>query len=120
VKRREHQAEPRHERQPASPAEWTVGQLKAALAAIPDETPLVVNAVDPIVPEFCDPQVIVGAGFGSVDWSDGYGLEQSKTFGLDCAIPERQLETWPDPLPQWLNPHREPGRGAQAEPEAGS
>jgi hypothetical protein len=120
VKRQEHQAETCQQCQPAWRAAWTAGQLMAALATVPDDTPLVVNAVDPIEPDLRDPQVIVGAGFGKVGSGDGHGLDQSTTFGLDCAILEGQLEIWPDRLPRWLNPHREPRPGARAEPEAGS
>jgi hypothetical protein len=82
--------------QPAVHAAWTVGQLRAALAGIPDDTPLVVNAVDTSDPECADEQVVVGAGFGTVDWGDGYGLEQDVLFGLDCEMPEAQLSTRPD------------------------
>jgi hypothetical protein len=62
----------------------TVGQLRAALEGIPDDTPLIVNAADLTDPEFCDQQVITSAGFGLVDWGDGYGLEPDTVFGLDC------------------------------------
>jgi hypothetical protein len=81
---------------PAMHAAWTAGQLKAALADLPDNTPVAVRAVDGYDPQVCDEQVITGAGFGTVDWGDGYGPEQSKVFGLDCEIPEDQLETRPD------------------------
>ena len=81
---------------PAKRAAWTVGQLKAALAAIPDDTPLVVNAVDTSDPNAADEQVIVGAGFGMVDWGDGYGPERDAIFGLECEIPEGPLWTRPE------------------------
>jgi Family of unknown function (DUF6225) len=77
-------------------AAWTVGQLRAALAAIPDDTPLVVNAADPSDPNTADEQVIVGAGFGRIDWGDGYGLETDTVFALSCEIPEGELRTRPD------------------------
>ena len=82
--------------QPAIHAAWTVGQLKAALAEIPDDTPLVVNAVAADDPDFADSQVIVGAGFGTVNWGDGYGDERDTIFGLDCEMPEGELRTRPD------------------------
>src|SRR5690348_8713617 len=45
---------------PAMRAAWTPGQLKAALAGLPDDTPLAVNAVDTTDPAVVDEQVIVG------------------------------------------------------------
>ncbi len=82
----------------ASPpcAAWTAGQLKAALAVIPDDTPLAVNAVDTSDPDVADEQVIVGAGSGTVDWGDGYGPERDAIFGLECEIPEGLLRTRPE------------------------
>jgi hypothetical protein len=72
---------------PAMRAAWTVGQLRAALAGIPDDTPLVVNTADACDPAVADEQVIVDARFGAADWGDGYGPEPDTMFGLDCAIP---------------------------------
>jgi hypothetical protein len=77
-------------------AAWTARQLKAALAGIPEDTPLVVNAVDANYPDLADEQVIVGAGFGTVDWGDGYGPEPDGVLGLDCEIPEGLLRIKPD------------------------
>lgn len=62
----------------------TVGQLRAALEGIPDDTPLIVNAADLTDPEFVDEQVITSTGFGLVNWGDGYGLEPDNVFGLNC------------------------------------
>lgn len=81
---------------PAMRAAWTVGQLRAALAGIPDDTPLAANTADPNDPSVADDQVIVGAGFGTVDWGDGYGPEPAAIFGLECEIPENLLQTRPD------------------------
>jgi hypothetical protein len=92
----QHGADGCAECQPAIHAAWTVGQLRAALAAIPDDTPLVVNAVDTSAPDFADEQVLVGAGFGTVNWGDGYGPEPDTFFGLDCEMPERLLRKKPD------------------------
>lgn len=64
----------------------TVGQLRAALAGIPDDTPLVVNAADLTSPDVVDEQVITGTGFGTVDWGDGYGLEPDNVFALNCDL----------------------------------
>jgi hypothetical protein len=71
---------------------WTVGTLRSALAGIPDDTPLVISAADVDDPDFAIEQVITGAGFGTIDCGDGYGPEQSKVFGLGCAIPEGPIE----------------------------
>lgn len=62
----------------------TVGELRTALECVPDDTPLLVNAEDTQDPEFLDEQFIESAGFGRVDWGDGYGLEQDAFFGLNC------------------------------------
>jgi len=91
---------------PAMREAWTVGQLKAALSAIPDDTPLMVRAVDASDPEFADEQVVVGAGFGTVDWGDGYGPEPDTLFGLECEVSEALLRTKP------ARPRRRPGSGA--------
>jgi len=80
---------------PALRAAWTVGQLRAALAGLPDDTPLVVNAAGTGDPNVADEQVIVGAGFGSVNWGDGYGVERDTLFGLDCEMPEELLRKRP-------------------------
>jgi len=81
---------------PAVRAAWSAGQLKRALAAIPDGTPLVVNAVDTSDPQVADEQVVVGAGFGTVNWGDGYGPERDAFFALDCEMPEGTLRSKPD------------------------
>ncbi len=54
------------------------------------------NAVDTSDPDVADEQVVVGAGFGIVNWGDGYGPERDTVFGLDCAIPEGLLRSKPD------------------------
>jgi hypothetical protein len=77
-------------------AAWSAGQLREALAAIPDDTPLVVNAVDASDPGVADEQVVTGAGFGIVNWGDGYGFERDTVFGLDCEMPEGLLRSKPD------------------------
>jgi hypothetical protein len=64
----------------------TVGQLRAVLAGIADDTPLIVNAADPQDPDIADSQVIAAAGFGRVDWGDGRGLVEDSLFGLDCRL----------------------------------
>jgi hypothetical protein len=62
----------------------TVGQLRAALDGVPDDTPLIVNAADPEAVEFIDEQMIIGAGFGRIDWGDGRGLVRDTVLGLNC------------------------------------
>lgn len=65
----------------------TVGQLRAALEGIPDETPLAVNAADPDYPtDSVTEQVITSAGFGLINWGDGYGLEPDNVFALNCNL----------------------------------
>lgn len=70
----------------------TVGTLRAAIAGIPDDTPLVINAADFDDPGLVVEQVITGAGFGTIDWGDGHGPEQGTVFGLDCEIPDGPIE----------------------------
>ncbi len=65
----------------------TVGQLRAALDGIPDDTPLTVNAADPDYPaDSVTEQVITSAGFGLINWGDGYGLEPDNVFALNCNL----------------------------------
>jgi hypothetical protein len=65
----------------------TVGQLRAALEGIPDDTPLTVNAADPDYPtDAVMEQVITSAGFGLINWGDGYGLEPDNVFALNCDL----------------------------------
>jgi hypothetical protein len=75
----------------------TVGQLRAALEGIPDDTPLIVNAADPDYPdEFVDTQAITSTGFGLVDWGDGYGLEPDGVFALNCRRNYEDVREKPD------------------------
>ncbi len=95
----------------------TVGQLRAAIEGIPDETPLIVNAADPGYPEVVNGQVITSTGFGLVDWGDGYGLEPDGVFALNChvALDDEDLPRKP------VRPARDVGRRGEAEtgrPEA--
>ena len=92
----EHKTEGCASCRPAMRAAWSVGQLKEALATIPGDTPLVVNAVDTGNPQVADEQVVVGAGFGLLNWGDGYGFERDTLFGLDCEMPEGLLRSKPD------------------------
>ena len=70
----------------------TVGQLRAALEGIADDTPLTVNAADPDDPRFVAEQVITSTGFGLVAWGKGRGLEPGSVFGLDCHYPEPEAQ----------------------------
>lgn len=40
---------------------------------------------------------IYGAGYGQVDWGDGYGMERDEALGLSChfAIEFRTEHRWP-------------------------
>lgn len=60
----------------------TIRKLRAAIDGLSDDTPLIVNAA--FEPGFADEQFITGAGFGLVNWGDGYGMEQDSVFALDC------------------------------------
>ena len=77
----------------------TVGQLRAALEGIPDDTPLIVNASDPDYPGAVAEQVNTSTGFGPADWGDSYGLEPDNLFGLNCHIAD-------------TDPRRKPARKA--------
>jgi Family of unknown function (DUF6225) len=89
-------------------AAWTVGQLKAALTAIPDDTPLIANiATDD--PGCVDEQVIIAAGFGSVNWGDGKSWQRDSRFGLTCE--------WPAELATPQRPSLGDGSGALPAPE---
>lgn len=76
----------------------TVGQLRAAIEGISDETPLVVNTADLTSPSVVDEQVITSTGFGLIDWGDGYGLEPDNVFALNCdlAMPGEEPRCKPD------------------------
>jgi hypothetical protein len=89
----------------------TVGQLRAVLEGIPDNTPLVVNAAYPGEPESVDEQVITSTGFGLVDWGDGYGLEPDSVFALNCHRPGAELRHKP------VRPARQPGATPSPVPE---
>jgi hypothetical protein len=93
----------------------TVGQLRAALQGIPDDTPLIVNAADPDYPEAVAEQVITSTGFGLVDWGDGYGLEPDNLFALNCHMAGM------DPRGKPVRSSRRPEAAASlvAEPEPG-
>jgi Family of unknown function (DUF6225) len=75
---------------------WTVGRLKAELADVADDTVVVVNVPDPNDPKLVDEQIVVDAGFGTVDWGDGKGPQADVYFGLQTQIPEDYLpRPWP-------------------------
>jgi hypothetical protein len=97
----------------------TVGQLRAALDGIPDDTPLIVNAADPDYPkEAVMEQVITSTGFGLVNWGDGYGLEPDDVFALNCDLGTDFEDVRRKPV----RPVRQPPMATfapSAEPEAG-
>lgn len=65
---------------------WTAGELRAALADVPDDTLIVVNTPDPQYDDMVEEWAICSAGYGSVDWGDGYGLERDQAFELSCRL----------------------------------
>lgn len=58
-----------------TPARWTVGQLRDALAEHPDDMPLRVAVPDAKHPDLYvdDDYVVTGAGIGSAQWADERG-----------------------------------------------
>jgi hypothetical protein len=90
------------------PGPWTAGQLRKALEGIPDDTLIVVNTDDPQNPGIAEEHTIHGAGYGRVDWGDGYGLERDEAFGLNCHFAD-DFRVKPDRTP----------RQPRAEAEAG-
>jgi len=65
---------------------WTAGELRAALASIPDDTLIVVTTVDPQFDDMAEEWAVCGAGYGHVNWGDGYGMERDQAFALTCRL----------------------------------
>ncbi|GLX06828.1 DUF6225 family protein [Microbispora sp. NBRC 16548] len=63
---------------------WTAGQIRAALAGLPDDAPVVLHVATD-VDDVADDQIIVAAGHGQIGWGDGYGLERDPLFAFECA-----------------------------------
>jgi cytosine/adenosine deaminase-related metal-dependent hydrolase len=62
---------------------FTAGQLRAAIADLADDAPVLVHvATDE--DDVADDQIIVSAGYGEIDWADGYGAEPDPIFALEC------------------------------------
>jgi len=97
----------------------TVGQLRAALEGIPDDTPLIVNAAAyPDSPEYVDEQVITSTGFGLVDWGDGHGLEPDNVFALNCHadMSSEEVRRKPDRPARQATAETAPSAEPEAEP----
>jgi hypothetical protein len=63
---------------------WTAGQLRAAIAHLADDDPIVIHvATDE--EDVADDQIIADAGHGRIGWGDGYGLERDPLFSLECV-----------------------------------
>jgi hypothetical protein len=96
----------------------TVGQLRAELEGIPDDTPLVVNAADLTSQDVVDEQVITSTGFGLVDWGDGYGLEPDNVFALNCdlVMPDEDVRRKPTRPARQATAETAPAAEPEAEP----
>jgi len=49
---------------PLEPAQWTVGQLRAELIGLPDDTPVVVDVAMDVTGSTYERRPVVGAGYG--------------------------------------------------------
>ncbi|MFI7131563.1 DUF6225 family protein [Nonomuraea sp. NPDC050153] len=78
---------------------WTAGQLRAAIAHLPDDAPIVVHAAGYEEGEY-DDQIIVDAGHSKVGWGDGYGLEDDPLFALEWRGARRGPPPWREPRAQ--------------------
>jgi hypothetical protein len=57
---------------------WTVGQLRDALAGLPDDLPIIVDVAEEPGDDTVQEQVVIDAGFGhGVDGRGGRSLERS-------------------------------------------
>lgn len=75
---------------------WTIGQLRAAIAHLPDDAPFTVT-VATHEDGICDTQIVTDAGSGWIDWGDGYGRERDPLLSLYAYWPSRDdLLTRPD------------------------
>lgn len=72
----------RHEVRP-----WTVGQLRAELAGLPEDLPLIVHVAEEPGGDLVGAQVIVSAGFAVIDWGGQRGEEVDRQFTIGCEFP---------------------------------
>ena len=67
------------------PTRWTAGRLRAALAQLPDDTPLRVSIPDPDDPAAVDWDfVVTGADRGELVWSDERGKQPTSYVIIAC------------------------------------
>jgi hypothetical protein len=66
---------------------WTVGQLRAALAGLPEDLPLLVQVAEEPGGDTVGEQVVISAGFGTIDWGDERGEEVDRRFAIGCEFP---------------------------------
>lgn len=71
-----------------APHPWTVGEIRQALAEVPDDTPVRLDTA--IDDDFYDEQVVVGAGFSEVVWAGD--VETGVVFSIACELAP---EHWP-------------------------
>lgn len=65
---------------------WTVGQLRAALAGLPDDLPLVVIVAEDPGGELAEDQVVIDAGFGTGTTGEGEEFV-GREFQICCEFP---------------------------------
>ena len=67
-------------------AAWTVGQLRAALEGVADETELIAWVADEPGDQFVREQLVINAGYGYTDEGNGFREDRS-VFGLELDFP---------------------------------
>ncbi|MEV7011969.1 DUF6225 family protein [Streptosporangium sp. NPDC051022] len=65
---------------------WTAGQLRAALADLDDDAPVIVHVATDEA-DVADDQIITSAGHGQIGWGDGHGKDPDPIFALEAHWP---------------------------------
>jgi hypothetical protein len=66
--------------------EWTVGQLREALAEVPDDTPLIVFVAEEPGGLTVGEQVVINASFATIVDDNGVAVQET-AFGIGCEFP---------------------------------